>query len=192
MERDSSKVSSELHVMVDIETTGTDPSHAAMIQLAAVKFTLEPVAIIQPFFDASLSMPANRYWSEDTRSWWAKRPKVYQEITSKQRPPREVMLEFNQWVNQDLQGRELHFWAKPTSFEWPFLESYFRDTEVLNPFSFAKAVDVRSFMRARLGRFDIRAWEAARPMEGTAHNAISDVLHQIRLVLEANSDGSGS
>ena len=57
-------------VMLDIETTGTQPDRAAIIQIGAVKFNLETGAVSNHFFNRSMELPPWRAWSEDTRSWW--------------------------------------------------------------------------------------------------------------------------
>lgn len=60
-------------LMVDIETTGTDPYHNAMVQLAAIEFNYR-TGDIGRTFNMSLEIPRGRYWDEDCRNnFW--RPK---------------------------------------------------------------------------------------------------------------------
>lgn len=60
--------------MLDIETTGIDPAHSHIIQIAAVRFNLETKEIdVDNMFDMSLMMmSANRFWDEGTRAWWGR------------------------------------------------------------------------------------------------------------------------
>lgn len=174
-------------VMVDLETTGTDPSHTAILQLAAVAFNVETGDVSPALFNASLHMASTRRWDEDTRSWWSKRPMVLQSIRAKARPPAEVMQEFQDWVLKLLQTNngEVRLWGKPISFEAPFLDSYFKEFGIHNPFNFRTHVDMRTYIRTRLDSWDISGWEADRKMQGIAHDALNDALHQVKLVLEA-------
>ncbi len=166
-------------VMVDLETTGTDPEHAAIIQLTAVRFNLTTREIDHEWFNECLLVPPNRFWSEDTLRWWQRHPEVLRDIQVRMRDPAEVMAEFYKWANgcQD----SLHFWSKPLSFDFPFLASYCRTYGWPNPYDFRKGRDVRTYLWATNPNFD----ESAVPFIGPAHNALFDVLHQIRLLYAA-------
>ena len=132
-------------VMVDIETTGTQPNRSAMIQLAAVKFNLDDFSVSPNFFNRSLTMPAWRSWDEDTREWWSKMPDVFSSIMAKAEDPGIVMRDFADWSIQPGQG--LRFWAKPTTFDFMFVTSYLKDFKQPVPFDFREATDLNSYLR---------------------------------------------
>ena len=165
-------------VMVDIETTGTDPEHAAIIQITAVRFNLTTREIDHNWFDQCLLVPSARFWAEDTRAFWAKHREVLAGIRARMRDPAIVMREFYDWVGVE---DDLHFWSKPLSFDFPFIASYFRQYELPNPFPFWLGRDLRTHIAAVAPDFD----EKSVPFEGEAHNAIFDVLHQIKLLYAA-------
>lgn len=178
-------------IMVDIETTGTDPSRTAMIQLAAVRFNIETGAVdTSSFFKSNLAIPPGRFWDESTRKWWGKMPTLRDSILNNPRPPALVMTEFQQWVVAKPCERPWRFWAKPQSFDWPFVASYFDQFEVMNPFSFREAIDMRTYLRGALGTWDLREveeFEKSLPFQGTEHDGLFDALHQVRVVLEARA-----
>lgn len=161
-------------IMVDLESTGTDASHSAIIQLSAVKFDLENMTIDGDMFDQCLLIPGNRFWMEDTRDWWGQQePHILQNIWGRMRDPGTVMKEFSTWA-----GVGAVLWAKPVSFEQPFLQSYFRDFGVNNPFHYSESQDLRSWCRAR----GMPNLDRELPFSGTAHNALDDVIHQIAVL----------
>ncbi len=174
-----------LDIMVDIETTGTDPSHSAILQIAAVAFNLETKQVSPELFNMSLSVPPNRFWDEGTREFWGKHREVLAKIRSTAQDPAFVLQSLREWTLRHA-GSEARLWGKPISFEAPMLESYFRQYGLTNPFGFRLVRDQRTWISAKLGPVvDVLAWEKARPMEGAAHDAIFDALHQVKLVMEA-------
>lgn len=165
--------------MIDIETTGTDAAHAAMIQLSAVAFDLDNREVHPKMFDQCLLMPKNRFWDEDTRNWWASQPPhILEGIWARMRDQRSVLLEFNTWLAEVTEGSTPIMWAKPISFEWPFLQAYFRDYEVALPFFYSDCQDLRSWCRAR----GLEKLDREVEVVGDAHNALHDVLHQINVL----------
>ena len=169
--------------MVDLETTGTLPEHAAILQIAAVRFDYES-GIIGGTFVASMTIPYGRFWDQSTQEWWSTMPETYERVTEGARPPEIVMPEFVAWC-----GYDQRLWAKPSSFEYPFIDSYCRQFGLMNPFHFRSTIDVNSFIRGMAGNpseyFDV-------PFEGEKHNALDDTLHQVKMVLMAKEQFRGS
>lgn len=159
-------------IMVDLETTGTDPYHNAIIQISAVRFNMDG-EVDTNMFDECLHVPRNRYWCEDTREWWMQQnPKILNKIWGKMRDPATVLQEFRDWVG----GDSPTLWAKPIHFEYPFLESYFRTFDVQNPFPHWQTQDLRSWCNAR----GVPGLDKELEFDGDAHDAIHDCLHQIK------------
>ena len=176
-------------IMVDLETTGTRGDRHAIIQIAACKFDLATGAVDHNFFNQCLEIPPWRSWDEDTRLWWGKNPTILNGIYNRMRPAGVVMNEFADWAG--FGGNRM--WAKPVSFEFPFLSGYFADFSVPNPFHYRNAVDVRSYLKGLWYPGECIS-EKSVPFDGDAHDAIFDVLHQIKWVLRNQSarlDGLG-
>ena len=173
-------------IMVDLETTGTQPETTAIVQIAAVAFDYD-TGRIGGSYNRSLEMSSTRFWDEDTRKWWSGMPDVFERAsTINVAHPKVVMLDFQQWVRGQTGAlREPTLWAKPVSFEFPFLQSYFREYEVENPFFFRDCIDLQSFIRGMRGDPHARPFDKEVPMVGEAHNALDDVFHQIAVVLTA-------
>jgi oligoribonuclease (3'-5' exoribonuclease) len=171
-------------IMCDIETTGLSPDNSAIIQIAAVRFNLDEQAIDPETFDRCLSIPTKRYWDESTREWWS-RPKrsVLLDIYSRMEPPVGVVQGFSDWARAKQDNHSLRFWAKPISFDYAFISSYFREYDVYNPFDFREATDLRSYIKG-LGRSSTYP-EINVEFKGDAHNALMDSLNQINLLFEA-------
>lgn len=163
-------------VMIDIETTGTDPYHNAMIQLAAIQFNYETQEI-GSVFNHCLRIPAGRYWDEDTREWWGKqKAHILQDIYSKMQDPRDVTLAFNDFICSA--GQPLRFWSRG-SFDWWFVQSYFDWCDRPMPFAHNAAMDLRAFQSGLFGKpkEPDMSW-LTHP--GDAHNALYDCVLQLK------------
>jgi len=171
--------------MVDIETTGTRPDRNAMIQLAAVRFNLEERTVdASDMFNRCLLIPPNRFWDESTRSWWGQQKRdILDDIYFRMEDPKTVMEAFSQWSLKAGSGEPLRFWAKPTTFDFSFVQSYLNDYEVYNPYHFRWAVDMNSFIRGLGASSKIESFY--NEFQGDAHNAIFDVINQIDCVFKA-------
>lgn len=170
--------------MVDIETTGTDPSHSHILQIAAVRFDIKSMQIdTSEMFNRCL-VPAvpNRFWDESTLKWWQRqKPEILENILVRGEHPETVMGAFSRFAGA---GRGYRFWSKPLSFDYPFIQSYFRQFTIPEPFAYWKGRDLNTFIYA-CGHEDPQKFAKGIEFEGDAHNAIFDVLHQIKLAFRA-------
>lgn len=165
-------------VQIDIETGGTRPDRSPILQIAAVPFNLKEMAISSDVFCQSLHVPPFRLWDESTRIWWSQQdPEVLENILSKRRATATVMEEFYHWACN--LGPGLRFWAKPTSFDFPFIASYFNDFELPNPFHYRLATDVNSWINARHFPDPVPKIETTAAI---THDALDDCYQQIELV----------
>lgn len=167
-------------IMVDLETTDTDPTRGAILQIAAVRFNLDERTVdVEGMFDRCLRMPPWRRWSEPTREWWSRQdPAILGAILQRGEDPGTVVEAFIRWAEATPAGKALRFWGKPTHFDFSFLSSYFHDFAWSNPFHYREATDMNSFLRGMyypqgVPKLDI-------PFVGDAHNALFDVLNQIQ------------
>ena len=159
-------------VFLDIESTGTNPNTAAIFQIGAVKFNLMTCEIGETF-KVSLKIPKNRYWSEDTRNFWAKRFSLFNEITKDNVDAGEGFKKFINWVNKDTLNPRC--WSKPLSFDLPFIASYCEQFDVVNPFNHWDHRDLRSFLMAIYGENLPRLTMKGGLQE---HDALADALNE--------------
>lgn len=177
-------------VMCDIETTGTNPERNAILQISAVKFNYETGEIDTNFFDRCLHVHPGREWDFDTRVWWTKQGGVLEGIQARAEDPYTVMRSFYEWLLLDWpstrkEGRQ--FWAKPVTFDYPFLVSYLKMFGMDMPCHFRYARDLNSFMAGLTGTTDHPGLEEEVEFVGDTHNALHDTLFQIKILLHAKS-----
>mgnify|MGYP001809646270 CR=1 FL=1 len=171
--------------MVDLETTGLDPSNNAIIQIAAIRFDYQRREI-GPIFCRSLMIPYGRYWDEGTREWWAGMPNIYSRIMGTAGPAGMVFKDFQTWcINTAPFSDDQRLWAKPSHFEFPFLQSYARQFDAELPFHFRNVVDLNSFVRGMANDPGRKPLDKDIPFQGEQHNAIDDAGHQIKVALMA-------
>lgn len=171
------------YCMVDIETTGKDVGNNAILQIAAVKFSLENGTVSHDFFDRCLLMAPKRYWDEDTRTWWSKRRDVLESIWARMEDPYVVMKAFVDWA-----GPGLKFVGKPTHFDFSFIQNYCMQFGLEMPFHYRYAEDMNSWIRGRYWPNDPPPFEYDLPFDGDAHNGLHDCLHQIKVLFAVKED----
>ena len=175
-----------LDVMVDLETGGTSPEHAQIVQLSAWKFDLRS-GEIGDCFNIAVAPMAARFWDLSTILWWKEDPARVEHLNSLMRDaidPRTAFKAFAGFVADGEPG-ERRMWAKPAHFEFPFLEHAYRQLGLENPFHYRYCRDVNSFL-AGLHRGPEHVHDAVDlPFEGMPHNALWDSLHECRVLLKA-------
>ena len=166
--------------MVDIETAGTKPG-CVVLTVGAAVFVPQTGEVKSTFYEKISfkdSVLRGLVVEPSTWSWWQKQDEAARtEAFSGTRNLAEVALDFDQWVYAAKGVRD--FWCQGTDFDYPIWEA--------------------AFTRASMGRFPVK-YNAKRDTrtvyavagvdtglisrQGTYHNALDDVLHQIRCVHE--------
>lgn len=168
-------------VMVDIETTGTNPDTDGMIQLAAIQFNYDTQEI-GPVFNRCLDLPPNRRWSESTRSWWAQqKPGIIEGIIARAEDPIRVMNDYFDFVRNP--DRPLRFWSRG-AFDFNFVESYLNQFCLPMPHKFHEARELRSF-QAGLNRKASEPDLSFITAPGDAHDALHDCVVQLKRLFSA-------
>lgn len=170
-------------IMLDLETTGTDQQFNAIIQIAAVKFNPITGDVSHDFFDRCLMIAPNRYWQESCRDWWMQRPHVLQGIMNRMEDPKEVLIALRDWA-----GPNMRMWGKPSHFDHSFLDNYYKQFDMQIPFGFRTANDMNTFIRARYWPETPPNVEKELEFEGAEHNALDDVLHQLKVIYKVMED----
>lgn len=173
-------------IMVDLETTGTDPNHSAIIQIAAVRFDYHTCQVGASFC-RSLAIPGNRFWDQDTLQWWTQNGTTLSDIMAQAEDPQLVMKDFESFMMPALPGQQQRLWAKPIHFEWPFLQSYSKQFNVDLNIHYRDAIDLNSFNRGLAGNPSALPLDKQIEFDGTVHNALDDVFHQIKVAILART-----
>jgi len=172
------------HIMVDTETTGTDPQTAAIIQLAGIKFNLETMEIGSVFDRCPARLP-RRSWDEGTRAFWRGHKAIYDGLIARQEPAAPVFQAFADWVCEDAPQGGYIFVAKPLKFDWPMVESHMVDLGIPFPFPHWQCMDMHSYVAGAMGAFGRTNVEELVPFpeNGLKHNALHDCAYQMDLML---------
>lgn len=165
-------------VMIDIESSGTNPNSAGILEIGAVKFDLASGQVGETF-KIAMYLPQNRYWSEETRQFWSSRLSLYNEITKDSVPPAEGIKKFIDWVNKDILNPR--GWSKPLSFDLPFIASYCEQFGIRNPFNHWEQRDLRSFM---MGVYGENLPKLTMKEGLVEHDALADALNQTLWAIE--------
>lgn len=178
-------------VMVDIETTGTAINdQTGIIQIAALKFNYE-TGEIGDYFDRCLALAPLRYWDMDTHHWWMGRNReTFNEIITRSEPAETVMRDFYQWSTDGTPHGGFRFWGKPVSFDFPLINSYFRQFGYEMPYHFRIARDLNTYIAAMAGGVTHQKMEHVTS-EGAAHHALADVVHQLKMLFAAKERNFG-
>lgn len=167
--------------MIDVETTGLVPGRHAMIQLSAVAFDFATQRVLtETFYDSYLTIPPWLSFSTETLQWWlSKNKNVYDHICANQGDCVKALDGFVQFVNAFKSDERPNFWMR-RPFDWMFVENYFKDFEMPNPFNYKNVIEMTSFMKGvnlcdTMPRVDV-------VNQGDAHNAYWDCVNQVNLL----------
>ena len=168
-------------VMVDIETTGLNTQQNAIAQIGAVKFNAQTGQTGDKFVvNVDINAMPSRVWMPSTKAWWDKQDKRVREgVFEKPYAPKVALKAFASWCAP---LNSLRFWCKGLHFDYPYIEGYFEELRVMNPFFYRNAVDMGSFID---GLYFPKARQTVVYKDvGDAHNALSDAINQLGLVQE--------
>jgi len=169
-------------LMVDCETSGTNPQFAGVIQIGALPFNYDTQEVGEPF-NRCLMMAPNRYWSDDTRAWWGRQKRtVLEDILMRAEDPEAVFRDFRSYVCA-FDGA-VRFWAKPLSFDWPMIASHMEQFGLTMPFRYHEARDLRSHIAGLRGQGANVDMDHVT-LEGDAHNALYDSVLQVKHLFAA-------
>jgi DNA polymerase III alpha subunit (gram-positive type) len=172
-------------VMLDIETTGTDPAHNGILQIAAWKFNYM-TGEVGDCIDIPVQTAPGRYWDLSTIQWWREESGALahmNDLVAKGIPAAQGFQQLFEWVGYSSQ--KVRLWAKPITFEYPFLESHFRQLGIHMPFHYRYTRDINTHIAALAGDPSFVTFDIDVEFEGQPHNALWDALHDMRCLLRA-------
>jgi DNA polymerase III alpha subunit (gram-positive type) len=169
----------EVYISTDIEADGPIPGPNSMLSLGAAAYL--PDGKLVGTFSVNLETLPGAQGDPDTMNWWAGRPKEWEESRKDQRPPKEAMTAYVDWVNQQ-PGRPV-FVGYPATFDFAFTHWYLIKFIGSSVFSFS-ALDMKSFAMAVLGtsfrgttkKSMPREWFVGLPKH--THIAVDDAVEQ--------------
>lgn len=169
--------------MIDMETLGTTPG-AAIMQIAIVLFNIQTGAVSKKYrFNKTLNSDhqiKNGFSTSDsTINWWKKENiNLYNELRNSKNNYLEVGRDLQSWYKSLPHYQDIRLWGNSARFDIGILEGFYRKSigEGFVPFwSSWKERCVRTLFNIDIEeRYKIK-------FEGTKHNAIDDVIHQIKV-----------
>ena len=183
-----------MHYMIDLETLGTNPATAPIVQIAVVPFTLfdqGPASAPHEWFNVSVRADGQpgREVNIDTLRWWLDTdPTLLRSILN---DPAAVSLYealngLDQWFRHEGTMRQVDgLWANGPDFDVAMMASAFNQRGQKVPWPYNAARDVRTTCKV-FGTW-VTDWDnlgMVHPLEaeGKAHDARVDCLRQIRWV----------
>lgn len=164
----------ECFISVDIETTGPTPGIYSMYELGACVVGDDA----KRFFEEIALLPGGQAVPEALNACGHS----IEELQLKGREPALVMRRFDEWVRKVSAGKSAVFVAHGATFDWMFVEWYFRIYLGDNPFGHA-GLDIKSFymglMRSRWGEAKASKMDPRFLSEKPhTHNALDDAIQQ--------------
>lgn len=171
------------HVMLDLETLATTPD-AAVLQCAACRFNpdtgeVDTVNTFNQYLSRDANDKAGRRVDPGTIAWWAKQGPEAQarlahgETQAGDRKFGDMLRAFHAWAGDCV------IWSNGATFDVAIVEDGFRSIGMQPPWKFWNVRDVRTIVDLAERRGLTREMF---PLEGTAHDALDDAIHQARYV----------
>ena len=192
MNGNSEATAKDIHVMVDLETTGLDPARHAIIEIGMIAFDIDTFIPLDDGFLTHLAIPRDREWDGSTWKFHEEhRPDLIEAFSGPVAVP-AFGHAFNAAETYLLRLKDqpedcVWFWCNHTHFDWALWQSYCRQYNIVTEFKYFRTVDMDSFGRGV-------AWphEYTRPKPERAtkkHHAHYDACYQLevlRAVLHEN------
>lgn len=166
-----------VHIMVDIETWGTEPG-CAIRSIGAAAWCFEDPEQTQPRqFYVNISDESNAQAGlikqADTVEWWLNQSQDAKDaLTRDQQPLLHALQAFKGWLDTLGPNKQV-FWAKPSTFDFPILAAAHKALSVPLPWEYWQVRDLWSYVDG--AGFDVRHVK----FEGTAHDALWDACNQL-------------
>lgn len=173
------------HVMLDIETLGND-SNAAILSIGAAFFNPSNGHIGAAFYHAvklSSCQQAGLNIDAGTIEWWMQQSKAARAIfTDTNRVSlKEALTNLSLFIkNNTSAGKHAHVWGNGPSFDNVIINNAYRKTGIKTPWAYYNDRCVRTMVA--IGRSIGIDPKKDLPLEGTAHNALDDAIHQAKYV----------
>jgi len=159
-------MSNAKHVMVDLETMGTD-SKSAVVSIGAVKFTSKIVDEFYINIDLKSSAAKGMFIDPGTIIWWMKQSdEARKALRANTTEVDRALMQFSLWF-----GESKYIWGNGSAFDCVILGNAFRACEIPVPWNF---YDERCYRTLKSLFPQLKAADT----RGTKHNALEDARYQ--------------
>lgn len=165
------------HIMVDIETMGTE-SYSAIVSIGALGFDLETGKKGLEFYvnvDLQSCINKGLVVNGNTCMWWMKQSKEAVDSLLNPTPIKieKALSEFSFWIWANFNSKEVCVWGNSARFDLGILQNAFEKTQLNVPWQFRNERCVRTLVSF--------APEVKKNFKhsGIDHNALSDCHKQV-------------
>jgi hypothetical protein len=167
------------YVMVDIETLGTAPTSAPILEIAAVPFSVDPPRVYsRDHFYTAISYADNiacgRAPDTDTCIWWLQQKR--QPVMNSSVTVLQAFTQFLAWAHRHTDEKTQWF-CQGTSFDPLILQDYFDMLLLKSPWKHYQWNDCRTLQKF----FSVK-----RP-QATSHHPMDDCLNQIASIHQCHA-----
>jgi len=169
-------IDNEIYISVDIEASGPIPGEYSMLSLGAAV-----VGDTSKTFYREFKPISDNYVPRALEICGL----LLEKLKKTGIEPKVGMLEFKEWVNDVSEGNTPVFTAFNATFDWMFVEYYFRKFLGRNPFG-VSGLDIKAYYMGKFGtkwidttkrRFDKRFLSKRKH----THNALDDAIEQAEM-----------
>jgi hypothetical protein len=172
----------EIYCMTDIEADGKGPGVSSMLSFATAAFDIEKNLI--GTFEANLELLEGAIQDPDTMEFWNRNNEhkaAYLATRQNMETPQDAMNRYDAWL-KELPGQPI-FVGYPAVYDFKWIDYYAIKFLGSNPFSFSRAVDVKSYAWALMGRHFQSCSKRTMPKDWFdelphTHVAIDDAIEQ--------------
>jgi DNA polymerase III epsilon subunit-like protein len=164
------------HVMIDLETLGTEPG-CCVISIGAVAFDPRGNILTKNTFYSELDYIDQQDMGltvcPETRKWWQEQSPQAQEALQGIEDLGDALKELAEWLPDDCK-----VWGNGATFDISILEHCYRVYNIEIPWKFWNIRDcrtVKDMYESHRGGWDKKAG-------GTKHNALDDAIHQAKYI----------
>ena len=176
-----------MHIMLDLETLGTEPG-CVVLSIGAVVFDPQTKDVGREFYvNICPDDSTDHGLKTDPRTveWWSQQSQEAQDaLKTDRRILNEALDEFTAWLHHEsgFSCEQPRIWCQGATFDAPILEAAYKALGQWAPWKFWNVRDTRTVYD--LADFDHNSIER----EGTYHNALDDAKHQVLCVQRALRD----
>jgi len=170
-----------LHISFDLETLATTPD-AHILSIGACSFDLTTGEIVHKFHKILSPQNQKRFIDPETVMWWMGQSKAAREsiLQDTGNLLDTTLVYLSNWV------RETHakyVWGNGAIFDISILENAIRQVGGRVPWLFYNVRDMRTIVDLAQASKDFE--KSKIPFEGTKHSALSDAIHQAKIIMQA-------
>ncbi|POD89684.1 3'-5' exonuclease [Pectobacterium odoriferum] len=175
------------HVMIDLETMGTNPK-APIASIGAVFFNPKTGELGEQFYcrvDFENDILNGAVPDGGTIKWWLRQSSEARAelISDDATPIWGALSAFSDWLTDNAESlKTLEVWANSPSFDCTILKTAFERTDIDVPWNYWNERDVRTMKEVGFAIMNMSPFLGTAETIGVKHNALDDAISQVALV----------